>query len=81
VDVVAHQTVPRNADGVPGAVAAQQAQVELAVGIFEEDCLLVVAALCDVMPTARNHNPRQSCHLPELVGPRGPFSHGNFEVV
>ena len=62
VDVVAHQAVGEDVQAVDSAFLDEQAEVELAVVIDEEDILAVVAPLHDVMRTARYDDACDSRH-------------------
>jgi hypothetical protein len=65
VDVVAHQAIAGNPHAVLRRVAVQQAPVELAVGVVEENCLLMIPTLGDVMPAPWDHYSRDSAHSQE----------------
>jgi len=67
VDVIAHEAVACDAQPRAAAVAAQDAELESAVGVVEEDCLPEIAALRNMMPAARSHHASDSAHV-EIFG-------------
>src|SRR5579862_2517531 len=62
VHVIGHQAIAGNGDAVFRAMACQELEVELAVGILKEDRLTEIAALGDMMPNARENYSCDSTH-------------------
>ena len=62
VDVVRHQAVAEDVEGVIARLAAERLEVEEPIGVGAEDGDAVVAALGDVMRCADRDNPRLAGH-------------------
>ena len=62
VDVVRHQAVAEDVEGVIACLAAERVEVEEPIGVGAEDGDAVVAALGDVMRCADRDNPRLAGH-------------------
>ena len=67
VNVVRHQAPAEDGEAVLIALAAQEVEVEMPIGVGSEYGLAVVAALGDVMRYVDRHDPRSAGHL--LIDP------------
>ena len=62
VDVVRHQAVAEDVEGVIARLAAERLEVEEPIGVGAKNGYAVVAALGDVMRYANRHHPRLAGH-------------------
>ena len=62
VDMVRHQAPSPDAQSVFSGPSAKQSEVEPVMGVFIEDPVPGVAALCDVMGHAGDDDSGDSCH-------------------
>jgi len=62
VNMVRHQAPSPDAQAVLSGPPAKQPEVEPVVSLFVEDSLPGVAALCNVMGHAGDHDSGDSCH-------------------
>jgi len=70
VNVVLHQAPAEDGEAVLIALAAQEVEVEMPIGVSSEYGLAVVAALGDVMRYVDRRDPRSAGHLPIELGAR-----------
>ena len=68
VDVVGHEAVGEEADAGVGEVGGEEVEVDTAVGLGEEDVLVVGAALGDVVGATWEDDASISWHDKEIVG-------------
>src|SRR6185312_12119644 len=73
VDMIAHEAISKNAKASLRGVGLEAVEIGVAVGIREENPLLVNAALCDVVRRTKGNSARKSGHLLEMWR-RGPIS-------